>query len=159
MDINATFAVELVIFSIFYVFVKRSLWPLFSGVLEERQSVIRDGLASAEEGRLLLATARKEADKMMNDARAKSYHILQQAEAELEILKNEHKREIESLRLESQKQILAEQDRVRAEFLKQAQMHYLSLVEGVLSKVLADDSTVVHQSLEQVLVDSFNDRH
>jgi len=158
MDINATFIVELVIFSVFYLFVKRSLWPLFAGILEERQSLIRDGLASAEEGRLFLEKAQKEADKILTEARAKSHQIVEQTEKELEVLENEHKREIENLRLEGQKELLAEKDRIMALFFKQAQIHYFSVIQSLLSKVLNSDKTAVHQALEKALSDSFSDK-
>ena len=75
MDINMTLIGQVIAMAVFVWFCMKFVWPMIMGAIEQRQTEITDGLASAEKARADLASAKtrgREADR--GGARAGARH-------------------------------------------------------------------------------------
>ncbi len=89
MSINATLIGQMITFAIFVWFTMRFIWPVLMRQLDERKKVIADGLAAAEEGRRILASAEEAANIKIHEAKMHCYKLLEEADQEaLLILEN-----------------------------------------------------------------------
>jgi F-type H+-transporting ATPase subunit b len=80
MNINMTLLLQAIGFAIFIVFTVKFVVPPLANAIETRRRTISDGLAEAEKGKASLATAQKEVDKIVAEAKAKAAEIVAQAE-------------------------------------------------------------------------------
>jgi len=151
MDLNGTFFVELLIFSIFYYFVKSRIWPRFAGVLEERQLYIAHGLQAAKEGQALLHDAHKEADLIIQAAHHAAKDLAAHTQEEMGLVKDQIQKEMNEFRLNVQKEVLAECDQMRHVFQAQARNHYLDVASMLCEKVFAEHSGFCQKALEEAL--------
>jgi len=151
MDLNGTFFVELLIFSIFYYFVKSRIWPRFAGVLEERQLYIANGLQAAKEGQALLQDAHKEADLIIQKAHRTAKDLAEHTHQEMSFFKDQIRKEMDELKLNVQKEVLAECDQMRVVFLAQARVHYLEVASSLCEKVLLGHPDFCQKALEEAL--------
>jgi len=71
---------QAVVFTAFIWFTKVFIWPPLLRAIEQRQKVVAEGLAAAEQGRQSLETSRKQADQAIQEARGRATEILAQAE-------------------------------------------------------------------------------
>lgn len=97
MEINATLLGQMITFAIFVWFTMRIIWPLLTAQLEARKKYIADGLAAAEEGRRILATAEEEAKNKIHEAKLHCYKLLEEADQEASLI-------IENARAEGRKE-------------------------------------------------------
>ena len=121
MNLNATLIGQLIAFAIFVAFCMKFVWPPLIKAIEERQAKIADALAGAEKAKLEqaeaqsavskeLATAKEEAQKIVDLANKRRNEILESAKVEAEAertkiieqgyaeVENERKRVQEELR-------------------------------------------------------------
>lgn len=82
MNINATLFGQMITFAIFVWFTMRVIWPMLMQQMDERKKIIADGLAAAEEGRRILASAEEEANKKIHAAKLHCYKLLEEADVE-----------------------------------------------------------------------------
>lgn len=82
MALNATLIGQMITFAIFVWFTMRFIWPLLIKQLDERKKIIADGLAAAEEGRRILASAEEAANQKINEAKLHCYKLLEEADQE-----------------------------------------------------------------------------
>lgn len=82
MNINATLFGQMITFAIFVWFTMRFIWPLLTRQLDERKRIIAEGLAAAEEGRRILASAAEEAERKIHEAKLHCYKLLEEADLE-----------------------------------------------------------------------------
>jgi F-type H+-transporting ATPase subunit b len=80
MNLNATMLVQAIVFALFIWFTVSFVWPRIMRPVEERQKKIVEGLAEAEKGRNSLVDAKKEADRILAEARARAQEIVASAE-------------------------------------------------------------------------------
>ena len=80
MNINFTLFAQAIVFAAFIWFTVRFVWPPLLRAMETRQKTIADGLAAGEQGRKSLETSSREAERTVQDARARAADILAQAE-------------------------------------------------------------------------------
>ena len=74
MGINLmTLLLQAIGFGIFILFTVKFVLPPLATAIETRRRQIADGLAEAEKGKASLATAQKEVDKLIAEAKAKGY--------------------------------------------------------------------------------------
>jgi F-type H+-transporting ATPase subunit b len=97
MNLNATLLGQMISFAIFVWFTMRVIWPLLIAQLDARKKIIADGLAAAEEGRRILATAEETAKNKIHEARLHCYKILEEASQQATLI-------IENSRQEAQKE-------------------------------------------------------
>src|SRR6266852_6484807 len=80
MNINLTLLMQAVAFAAFIWFTAKFVWPPLMRAIETRQTEIADGLAAGEEGRHSLASAEKQIDEMMTEAKTRASEIVAQGE-------------------------------------------------------------------------------
>ena len=81
MGINLmTLLLQAIGFGIFILFTVKFVLPPLATAIETRRRQIADGLAEAEKGKASLATAQKEVDKLIAEAKAKATEIVALAE-------------------------------------------------------------------------------
>lgn len=121
MNLNATLIGQLIAFAIFVAFCMKYVWPPIIKAIEDRQAKIADALAGAEKAKLEqaeaqsavskeLATAKEEAQKIIDLANKRRNEILESVKVEAEAertkiieqgyaeVENERKRVQEELR-------------------------------------------------------------
>lgn len=80
MNITATLFVQIITFAIFVWFVMRFVWKPLTGVMEERNKRIADGLAAAERGQHEHELAEQRAAEILQEAKQQAAEILSQAQ-------------------------------------------------------------------------------
>jgi F-type H+-transporting ATPase subunit b len=80
MNITLTLIAQAVTFALFIWFTVAVVWPYLLRAIEARQKAIADGLAEAERGRNSLVDAKKESDRLLQEARDRAHEIVAQAE-------------------------------------------------------------------------------
>ena len=80
MDINMTLLLQAFGFALFIFFTVKFVLPPLAGAIEGRRRQIADGLAEAEKGKASLATAQKQVDEIVAEAKAKAAEIVALAE-------------------------------------------------------------------------------
>ena len=80
MNITFTLIAQAVVFIAFIWFTKIFVWPPLLRAIEARQKQIADGLAAADQGRRSLEVSSKQAEQVIQEARARATEIIVQAE-------------------------------------------------------------------------------
>ncbi len=80
MNINVTLLYQMLFFVVFVWFSKKFVWAPIIDALNARRTTIADGLAAAEKGRQAESEGRKQADKMVIEAKTRSSDIIGKAE-------------------------------------------------------------------------------
>ncbi len=86
MDLNATLLGEMITFAILVWFTMWIVWPLITAILDQRKKTIADGLAAAEAGRKLLASAEQTAQQKIQEAKQHCYKVLEQADIDANLI-------------------------------------------------------------------------
>ena len=123
MDINMTLIGQVIAMIVFVWFCMKFVWPLIMGAIEQRQTEIANGLASAEKAAADVANAKTEADKVLAAARDQARGIVEQANSRASGIveqaktdgETERKRQLDAARA----QIGAETNRAREELRTQ----------------------------------------
>ena len=138
MDFNATLIGQTVAMIVFVWTCMKTIWPFIMKKLEERQTVIADGLAAAERGQSDLANAKAEAEKLIAAARDQARGIVDQATSRANGIveqaksdgETERKRQLEGARTE----IEVEMNRAREELRGQVAAIAVAAAEKVLAR-------------------------
>jgi F-type H+-transporting ATPase subunit b len=138
VDINMTLIGQVIAMAVFVWFCMKFVWPFIMGAIEQRQTEITNGLASAEKARADLASAKTEAEKLIAAARDQARGIVDQANVRaggiVEQAKTDsdaqRKRQLESARAE----IGAETNRAREELRSQVARIAVAGAEKVLGR-------------------------
>ena len=80
MNFNLTLIAQAVTFALFIWFCVKFVWPPITRAIDERQKKIVAGLADAEQARVTLENASRQADMSVGEARQRSSQIILQAE-------------------------------------------------------------------------------
>ncbi len=80
MNITLTLIAQMSAFIALIYFVNKMLWKPMSGMLEDRQKRIADGLAAAEKGKQEQELAEKNAMQKISEAKAQATEIVSQAQ-------------------------------------------------------------------------------
>ena len=139
MNITLTLFAQALVFVAFILFIwvtKKWVWPLLLNKIEERQKIIADGLAAAEQGRRSLELSTRQADEEVKKARERSAELLAQAEKRaaqlVEEAKNAAKEEGNREKAAAKAEIAQEVSRAR-EHLRD---HVASLAVAGAEKIL-----------------------
>ena len=138
MDINLTLIGQAIAMTVFVAFCMKYVWPFIMSVIEERQTMIANGLAAAESGNSALANAKIEADKILAAARDQARGIVDQANSRATGIveqaktdgETERKRQVEAARAE----ISVETNRAREELRGQVAKIAVAGAEKVLAR-------------------------
>jgi len=80
VNITATIIGQVVWFLLFIWFVMKLVWPYLQRVIAERQKIVADGLAAAEQGKLTLELSSKKAGEQMKEATVRAAERISSAE-------------------------------------------------------------------------------
>jgi F-type H+-transporting ATPase subunit b len=80
MNFNLTLIAQAVTFALFIWFCVKFVWPPITRAIDQRQKKIIAGLADAEQARVTLENAGKQADMSVREARERASQIILQAE-------------------------------------------------------------------------------
>ena len=136
MNVTVTLIVQMFTFALLVWFIMRFLWEPLTGLMQEREKRIADGLAAGEKGRHDLELAEKRAQEVLRGAKQQASDIISHAErraAEIvDAAKGDAKTEAERVMIAARSEIDQERNRAREEL-----RHALSgLVVAAASKIL-----------------------
>jgi len=116
VNLNATMAVQFVVFFILAIFTMKFVWPPMMKALDERAKKIADGLAAAEKGKLELADANKRVEQELAKTRTENMGRMAEAEKQAAQLVEAAKQqaEVEKARILAEAKAEAEQEARRA---------------------------------------------
>ena len=80
MSFNLTVIAQAVAFALFIWFTVKFVWPPMLRAIEQRQKIIADGLAAAEQGKKSLETSTRQAEDSVKAGRDRAAEIVAQAE-------------------------------------------------------------------------------
>lgn len=108
MNLNLTIVGQSVAFLFFVWFCASAVWPRFIAILDKRKRIIKEGLQSAEQGRLVLKDAELNVQKVMLEAKRRAEEIVSSAHTAASRIEensrksslNESKRIIDSAKLD-----------------------------------------------------------
>jgi len=79
MSLNATLLIQMTVFAVVVLFSMKFIWPMIMEAIEERNKNISDGLAAAEKGQKQLSEAGSEVTGLISEAKKQATTILDQA--------------------------------------------------------------------------------
>ena len=79
MSLNATLLLQMTVFAVVVLFSMKFIWPMIMEAIEERNKIISDGLAAAEQGQKKLSEAETEVNTLIKEAKQQATTILDQA--------------------------------------------------------------------------------
>ena len=138
MNITLSLIAQALAFALFIWFTMTFVWPPLLRAIETRQKTIADGLAEAERGRNSLVDAKKEADKLLQEARDRAHEIVAQAEkqasARVEEAKNAAKAEGDRQLAAAHTQIEQEVQSAKAQLREQVAKLAVAGAEKILRR-------------------------
>ena len=136
MNINATLFVQALVFIVFVMITVKYIWPLLDNILEKRRKEIADGLAAAEQGKQDLALAHHQSQQIINEAKAKATHIVEQSTLRANCIIDDAK-----------EQAIVEGERLITAAQQEIQQHYNTAKQQLMKQV----SHLVIAGAEKVL--------
>ena len=138
MSITATLFIQMISFALFVWFTMRFVWKPLTGIMEERNKRIADGLAAAERGQHEQELAEERAKETLRAAKEQASEIIANAQKRanelVEEAKGEARTEGERLIAAAQAEIEQEVHRAREELRKQVTVLAVSGAERVLKR-------------------------
>ena len=138
MNITLTLIAQALAFALFIWFTVTFVWPPLLRAIETRQKTIADGLAEAERGRNSLVDAKKETDRLLQEARDRAHEIVAQAEkqasARVEEAKNAAKAEGDRQLAAANTQIAQEVQSAKAKLREQVAALAIAGAEKILKR-------------------------
>jgi F-type H+-transporting ATPase subunit b len=127
VDINSTLLGQMIAFGLFVWFCKAFVWPLIMEVIEERQTIIADGLAAASKGSRALEEAEQERVVIVDQANGRGTSIVDEARVAAE---SERERILASAKAEVEQEV----SRAREELRGQVASIAIAGAEKIVSK-------------------------
>lgn len=156
MNITATLIGQMLTFAVFVWFTMRFVWTPLTGLMEERNKRIADGLAAAERGQHEQELAEKRAKETLQEAKGQAAEILNHAQKRAAEIVDEAKMDAkaEGARLVSAAQAEIEQEvnRAREELRKQIAVISLAGAEKILRREVDEKahSDVLSELAQQI---------
>ncbi len=156
MNINATLLGQAIAFAMFVWFCMKFVWPPIIAALEERKTIIAEGLAAAERGAHEKELAQQKAIVTLKDAKHQASDILAQAQKRsneiVEDAKNIAKDESDKIKLAAKADIDMEVNQAKEKLRQEVTLIALAGAEKILGKEI-DGKThkdVLDQLAEQI---------
>ena len=144
MDLNATIIGQSIAMIVFVWFCMKFVWPLILEVIEERQTVIANGLAAADKGSRALEEAETEKKTLLEEARGQAREIIDQANSRgnsiVEEARDEAGAEKERILNAAQAEAEQEENRAREELRGQVGALAIAGAEKILQREIDDSS-------------------
>ncbi len=144
MNITATLFVQMITFALFVWFTMRFVWKPLTGIMEERNKRIADGLAAAERGQHEQELAEQRAKESLHEAKERASEIVSQAQKRanemVEEAKHEARAEGERLLAAAKAEIEQEANRAREQLRAQVAVLAVNGAERVLKREVDQNS-------------------
>ena len=138
MSITATLFIQMITFALFVWFTMRFVWKPLTGIMEERNKRIADGLAAAERGQHEQELAEQRARETLHEAKERASEIIANAQKRanelVEEAKHDARGEGERLIAAARAEIDQEVHRAREELRKQVTTLAVRGAERVLKR-------------------------
>ncbi|MDX1488268.1 MAG: F0F1 ATP synthase subunit B [Acidiferrobacterales bacterium] len=138
MNVTVTLIVQIFTFALLVWFIMRFLWEPLTGLMQEREKRIADGLAAGEKGRHDLELAEKRAQEVLRGAKQQASDIISHAErraAEIvDAAKGDAKTEAERVMIAAQSEIDQERNRAREELRRALSELVIAAASKILEK-------------------------
>lgn len=154
MNINATLFVEVVIFAAFVVLTMRYVWPPLAKILDERKTLIDQGIRNAEQAERTLQEAHKNADQVVLIAKEKAREIVSQARKDASQIVVAGKEKVEMLRFQTEKDLQAEIKQMTNEARKNIHQEVTRLSMALCQKILIENS--IDKKMQEQVLASYN---
>lgn len=151
MNLNLTLAVELVLFLLFFLAVRHTLWPQFIHFLEQREALIQQGLRDADKAREALKNANAEKQALLSEARAEVVTLLKDAKAQANKLLQEARSEAESVRKDLVLKAEQEVERYRGGVFNQLKGQLGMVCVEALEKFMLSDNMTKKDAQKHIL--------
>ena len=96
MNLNWTLIGQSITFLVFAWTCYKFIWPLLIGAMDERTTLISEGIENAEQARRDLEDASSKVDEIMHDARADAQALIDQARAQAATMIDDAKKDAEN---------------------------------------------------------------
>lgn len=153
MNITATLFVQMITFALFVWFTMRFVWRPLTGIMEERNKRIADGLAAAERGQHEQELAEQRAKETLHEAKERASEIVNQAQKRanemVEEAKTEARTEGERLLTAAKAEIEQEVNRAREQLRAQVAVLAVDGAERVLKREV--DANAHNQMLDELV--------
>ena len=153
MNITATLFVQMITFALFVWFTMRFVWRPLTGIMEERNKRIADGLAAAERGQHEQELAEQRAKETLHEAKQRASEIVNQAQKRanemVEEAKTEARTEGERLLTSAKAEIEQEVNRAREQLRAQVAVLAVDGAERVLKREI--DANAHNQMLDELV--------
>lgn len=138
MNVTVTLVVQIFTFALLVWFIMRFLWEPLTGLMQEREKRIADGLAAGEKGRHDLELAEKRAQEVLRGAKQQASDIISHAErraAEIvDAARGDAKTEAERVMMAAQSEIDQERNRAREELRRALSKLVIAAASKILEK-------------------------
>ncbi len=138
MNVTVTLVVQMFTFALLVWFIMRFLWEPLTGLMQEREKRIADGLAAGEKGRHDLELAEKRAQEVLRGAKQQASDIISHAErraAEIvDAAKGDAKTEAERVMIAARSEIDQERNRAREELRRALSELVIAAASRILEK-------------------------
>lgn len=153
---NGTFFVELAAFLIVVAVIWRYILPPINKIVEERQSIIRQGLADAEEAKRRSTEAEEEYKRIVSEARTQARAVVEEANKMAEQTRSERRQQAESEYERIVGSAQAEIDAQTRRAQEQLRQQTADLAVAVAEKILGEgidrsaQEGLINRTIEQV---------
>ena len=143
MSLNATLLIQMTVFAVVVLFSMKFIWPMIMEAIEERNKNISDGLAAAEKGQKQLSEAESEVTGLISEAKKQATTILDQANTRassiVETAKTKGGEERDKIILTAQEEAEHELNKLKEDLKKDLASLAVAGAEKVLSREINED--------------------
>ena len=143
MSINATLLIQMTVFAVVVLFSMKFIWPMIMEAIEERNKNISDGLAAAEKGQKQLSEAESEVTGLISEAKKQATTILDQANTRassiVETAKTKGGEERDKIISTAQEEAEHELNKLKEDLKKDLASLAVAGAEKVLSREINED--------------------
>ena len=143
MSLNATLLIQMTVFAVVVLFSMKFIWPMIMGASEERNKNISDGLAAAEKGQKQLSEAESEVTGLISEAKKQATTILDQANTRassiVETAKTKGGEERDKIISTAQEEAEHELNKLKEDLKKDLASLAVAGAEKVLSREINED--------------------
>ena len=143
MSLNATLLIQMTVFAVVVLFSMKFIWPMIMEAIEERNKNISDGLAAAEKGQKQLSEAESEVTGLISEAKKQATTILDQANTRassiVETAKTKGDKERDKIISTAQEEAEHELNKLKEDLKKDLASLAVAGAEKVLSREINED--------------------
>lgn len=156
ININATFLVELVSFSVLVLFTRRFIWPALNNILTERRSKIEDQLRSFQTQEEFVLASKKESERIINEAKAQALKVIEDTKMRCLDLTYEAKQQAEIIKQQiienGRMSAILEVQKINEQLLKDSIARAKDYAEIILKRQISqeDDENLIQDLINKI---------